>query len=175
MKALLGHGLAKARKPSLVDGGGGSGGSSMAVLTDMLKAEKSAAIRLESVQKQVRGAVDDTLSDVSSIIGTVEASVLNSIQTRFEGLSRRAVDATASVVAAEAEAARDRMKSQSTLFEARLETMRKASQMQLKNQQAEMQAKHDRAFQEQRQTLLQGGDGAPPHGAHHAGRSRGHR
>lgn len=115
MKALLKKAAGSpAKKPS-------AGGSSMGALADLMKAEKSSERRVDQVHERVRAAVDHALAAVLQNAGRDEGKVRDA----FEKLSQLAMQATEDLVTAQEDAHREKASSQSALFEARLETMRK--------------------------------------------------
>jgi hypothetical protein len=76
------------------------------------------------------------------------------------------------MASAEGESNRAKLKAQALLLEARIDTSRTAAQVQLKNLEVELRAKHERAMALLRQELLEGGDRASL--KHRAKRPRAH-
>ena len=172
MKALLRKGATTAASPtrasiSQAAGGGGGGaagsggaGSSVGALMDVLKAEKSAEKRLVQASDRVLNEIDEALA---AVLREAPPAASAEIRDTFDRLSLRAKAATAGLVTVESEANREKLRSQSALFESRLETMRKASLLQMRNKEVEMQAAHQKAMLEQARALeaklLEGADG----------------
>ena len=117
------------------------GSSSVGALADLAKAEKSSEKRLAVALKHLRANINQARSEVlASVEGAVRPQEL---ERSFEHLSLTLAEATNAFATAEADAARDKLKSQAALQEARLETMRKAAAVELRNKENEMQARLD--------------------------------
>lgn len=136
--------------------------SSIAALADMAKKDKSSDNLQEKAKQTVSRTINDGLAHaLDSFKGDKEA-LSSTIRPVFDAILHRTLEAMTSAMSAEEDVYRDKLKSQSTLFETRLETMRRASQVQLKNRDIELTAKHERAMTALKRDILEGGNGSSP-------------
>jgi len=156
MKALLAKAAGKSAQPAQEKN---SPTSSMAALVAMAKVEQSGAKRLELAQGRLVAAVESALSQVLTCVTEADDKVKVKVRATFDTLTNVSRTTMSEIVDEEEKAHREKMSSQSALLEARLETMRKASQMQLKQQEVKMAAERETALRQQRNQMLEGGDG----------------
>jgi hypothetical protein len=129
----------------------------MGAVANMLASEASGLKRQQNTQDQVRRLFDEALDSVI-VNADSDTALKNSIASAFEALSRRIIEITTEIASAEEEAAREKAKTRTAMFEARLETNRKASTVQMKQQEVELNAKTEMKLADQRYQLLEGTD-----------------
>jgi hypothetical protein len=171
-----------ARRTSVADGEQPSAaptGSSVGALADMVKAnvkEKGAATKRQGqLERDIRRALDEACANALQFESSTDdkptgvrhaykpGQTADACHEAFQALERRVLERVAAAFAEEDEAQREKVKQQSSLFETRLATMRRASTVQLKQQQIEANHKTEKALVAQRVKLLEGGDGKRAH------------
>ena len=80
------------------------------------------------------------------------------INGTFDGLVHNVLDAATRLADTDAESARKRLKETASWYEAKLDTVRKASDVKLTNQAVMMEAAFTRKFDEKVKSLVSGGD-----------------
>ena len=129
--------------------------SSVGALMEVAKAEKSAEKRLDQALLQVSQSIDVVSSHVMQ---QVDEEDEEDVQRLFESLTIQTVRHMRSLGDAQEESLRERLKLQTKLFDARMETMRKAAEVAMRNREAELRAEFNRELAEQAKRLLAGGD-----------------
>lgn len=108
---------------------------------------------IEQVRPKLLGQMDADMS-VEGVRSAVESAVNGSL----DSLSRRLVESATRLAEAEAGSAKKRIKESNATWEAKLATVRKASEMKLGNQQVAMEATFTRKYDEKMRHLVDNGD-----------------